>query len=111
MAQYYDQQLVDLIQFGFPLILIGHAFLVKPEKNHTSAGRFSHHVDKYTEEEFSFQPLAGPFDDQPFALHISPLMTIDKVGLDSKCTIIDLNWSKGLSMMEYLGIPILRYQI
>ena len=85
LVQYFDQQLVDLKQFGFPLDF--HVFLAEVKKNHTSAVKFSQHVDIYIEEELSFQSLEGPFDDQPFALHISPLTTREKAGSDSKRTI------------------------
>ena len=41
--------------------------------------------------------MVGPFDDPPFPLHISPLMTRDKAGSEKRRTIVDLSWPKGLS--------------
>ena len=93
-------QLVNLIKFGFPLDFDRTCALSRTEKNHISALKFSQHEDKYTEEELSFHALAGPFDDQSLALHIYPLMSKDKVGSNSKHTIIDLSWPKGLSIND-----------
>ena len=51
----------------------------------------------------------GLFDDLPFPLHISPLMTRDKAGSDKRRTIVDLSWPKGhsvnngVSNSSYLG--------
>ena len=51
----------------------------------------------------------GPFDVPPFSLHISPFLTREKPGSDTRRTIIDLSWPKlhsvndGVLNNEYLG--------
>ena len=77
--------------------------------NHTSANNYFEEVDRYIQEELSFEAMIGPFDDPTFPLHISPLMTRDKAGSDKRRTIVDLIWPKGLSVnngvsnCSYLG--------
>ena len=74
LSDYWDQQLVDLIEYGFPLdfdrsFQLGHIL-----DNHTSALQFSDHVDQYIAEELQHGALLGPFDHKPCSLHVSPFM-------------------------------------
>ena len=77
--------------------------------NHASARNFSDHIDKYLREELQFQAILGPFDDPPIKMHISPLMTREKSGSDSRRAIIDLSFPKssslhdGVAKNSYLG--------
>ena len=51
LSDYYDQQLLNLRQFGFPLDFDRSTILGVTENNHTSALNFSIHIDNYISEE------------------------------------------------------------
>ena len=56
------------------------------------------HVDRYTWEEVGFEAMLGPLDNNPFDVHISSFMTREKSDSDSRRTIMDLSFPKGLSV-------------
>ena len=96
LSNYWDVQLLDLLEYGFPLDVDRDTVLTSTETNHTSALQNSFHVQSYIQEELSFQAMLGPFQAKPISLHISHLMVRDKQ--DSKRTIMDLSWPKGASV-------------
>ena len=98
LKDYWDQQLLQLLQFGFPL-----DFRCCPLKhevgNHSSANEFPADVDTYIEEECKFGALLGPFDVNPIEnAHNSPFMTRNKPNSDRHRVIIDLSWPLGASV-------------
>ena len=109
LRDYFDQQLVDLMEFGFPLDFDRSCSLSSSDSNHTSAVKHPSHVENYITEELFHNAILGPLDSPPFPLHISPFMTRDKNGSDKRRTIIDLSWPKGSSVNDgvqgdcYLG--------
>ena len=109
LCDYFDKQLCDLIEFGFPLDFDRSRQLESTFANHPSARNFSEHIDKYLQEELQFQAILGPFDYPPIKMHVSPFMTREKSGSDSRRAIIDLSFPKGLSVNDgvakdsYLG--------
>ena len=78
LAQYWDAQLSDLLEFGFPLDASRDNQFICTEVNHALALRNVHHVQSYIEEELKFNAILGPFDNKPIPLHVSPLMVRDK---------------------------------
>ena len=78
LANYFDQQLVDLIEYGFPLDFDRNRKLGLIKDNHTSAIHNPSHIGAYIREELSFGAILGPLHDQPFPIHISPFMTWEK---------------------------------
>ena len=72
LCDYFDQQLVDLIQYEFTLDFDRNLELFISSKNHASAVEFAAHVDQYIEEELHHGALLGPLDHPPFNIHISP---------------------------------------
>ena len=117
LTQYWDQQLPDLIQYGFPLDFNRNCNLVSTYVNHTSAIEHEQHIDQYIAEELKYGTLYGPFDDTPIPVHISPLMTRAKQNSDKRRTIVDLSWPKNASVNAavqknvYLGSHfIVKYQ-
>ena len=109
LVDYFDQQLPDLIEFGFPLDFDRSRNLQSTIVNHASARLYPDHVDRYIQEEIGFQAMLGPLDSQPFDIHISPLMTRNTLDSESRRTIMDLSFPKGLSVNDgvsnniYLG--------
>ena len=100
LVNYFDQQLPDLIEFGFPLSFDRNLDLISTSQNHPSAVQFIDHVDKYITEELSYQAIIGPFDEMPFKMHIPPFMTRKKADSDTRRTIIDMSWPKGASVSD-----------
>ena len=109
MADYVDQQLPDLIEFGFPLDFDRSRDLQSTLVNHASARLYPEHVDRYIQEEVGFQAMVGPLDKESFDLHISPFVTREKLDSNSRRTIMDLSFLKGFSVNDgvlkgtYLG--------
>ena len=76
LADYWDQQLLQLLQFGFSLDFNRCCPLQHEVGNHSSANEFPEDVDAYIEEECKFGALLGPFDVNPTEnVHSSPFMT------------------------------------
>ena len=109
LSDYFVQQLPDLIESGFPLDFDRTRNLQSTLVNHASARLYPDHVDRYIREEVGFKAMFGPLDNKPFDVHISPFMTREKSNSDSRRTIMDLSFPKGLSVNDrvlnntYLG--------
>ena len=65
LQNYWDKQLLDLLQFGFPLDFNRTLQLNSTEENHKSALENSSHVEIYTAEELQHGVILGPFDAKP----------------------------------------------
>ena len=102
LSNYWDVQLLDLLEYGFPLDVHRDTVLTSTETNHASALQNSHHVHSYIQEELSFQAMLGPFQAKPISLHVSPLMVRDKQDSMKKRTIMDLSWPKGASVNAFV---------
>ena len=98
LENYWDQQLPDLIAFGFPLDFDRSNVLTSSFENHTSATDHVAHIDRYIQEELQHKALYGPFESVPFKVHVSPLMTREKQNSDNRRTIVDLSWPLGQSV-------------
>ena len=109
LKHYWDQQLPDLLEYGFPLDFDRNCQLQRVDSNHKSADIHLNHVKAYVQEQLSHKAIIGPFEELPGSFHISPLMTRDKQDSDKKRTIMDLSWPKGhsvnngVSKEKYLG--------
>ena len=57
----FDQQLPDLIQFGFPLDFDWTCTLGITVDNHNLANMYPGDINRYIQEELSYQALKGPF--------------------------------------------------
>ena len=55
-SDYFDQQLPDLIEFGFPLDFDTTRVLGVIEDNHPSAKKFADDIDAYIEKNFHSVP-------------------------------------------------------
>ena len=75
LTHYWEQQLPDLIPYGFPLDFNRNPNLVSTHVNHTSALEHEQHIDQYIAEELKYDALYGPFEHTPIPVHVSPLMT------------------------------------
>ena len=110
LSEYWDQQLLQLVTFGFPLDF-NHQCVIKADKtNHASAVKHPADIETYLKEEKQYQAILGPFKENPIHnCHYFPFMTRDKLGLENKRVIIDLSWppensvNAGIHKDSYLG--------
>ena len=109
LSKYWDQQLCDLLEFGFPLDFDRNCNLNSTEMNHFSAMQNPQHISQFIQEKLAYNAMLGPFDSKPIHMHVSPLLARDKQNSSSKRTIMDLSWPKGASVNDgvqkntYLG--------
>ena len=113
LHDFWDKQLVDLLEYGFPLDFDRRAPLMSTEENHASAQNFDSHVQTYISQELKHGAMLGPFASKPIHLYISPFMTREKPDSEVKRTIVDLSWPESYSVNdgvlrdEYLGSKFL----
>ena len=101
LKDYWDQQLLQFLEYGFPLGFNRSCKLGKYEWNHKSATDFQKDIQLYLKEEIEHGAIVGPFEKNPIPNgHISPLMTHPKASSDNRRVIMDLGWPKGLSVND-----------
>ena len=112
LKDYWDQQLLQLLRFGFPLDFNRNRHLHCEGDNHSSATQYPKDVDAYIQEETSYGAILGPFKENPIQnSHTSPFMTRNMPNSDRRRVIIDLSWPLGASVNagidkdNYLGSP------
>ena len=62
LEYYWDQQLVNLLRYGFLLDFDRTSPLMSTKNNHTSALTDIDHVRQHVQEELQYQAIIGPFD-------------------------------------------------
>ena len=107
LHKYWDQQLVDLLHYGFPLKFDRSRQLQSTEINHKSAIHYHDHVSHYIAEELKHGVMYGPFDEQSIPCHISPFLTRHKPNSNNRRVIVDLSWPVGHSVND--GVAKDRY--
>ena len=100
LAQYWDKQIVDLLQYGFPLDFDRSRLLQSTYVNHSSALKFPDHVQNYIQTEKQYEAILGPFHELPFQCHVSPFLTRDKPNSNNRRVILDLSFPKGRSVND-----------
>ena len=96
---YWDHQLLQCLEFGFPLGFNRTCPLKHDKENHKSALQFPQDVEKYIQEEKSFGAIMGPFKEPPIKdWHFSPFMTRHKPNSDTRRVILDHSWPRGESV-------------
>ena len=109
LADYWDKQLVDLLEFGFPLDFDRTFELQSTEEKHAPGRDHAYDIECYIQEELKQGAMLGPFAQKRIPLHISPFMTREKPDSEVRHTIVDLSWPKNLSVNaavmkdKYLG--------
>ena len=117
LVEYHDKEVVELMEFGFPLGMVGDIPSNPPGVNHGGAIRFPRSVGKYLKTELQEGAVLGPFKSNPFSpSSFSPLSTTEKSDSVDRRVIMDLSYPIGhsvndlISTSEYLGAPMrLRY--
>ena len=113
LKHYWDKQLLNLIQYGFPLSFDDSVKLVSTETNHSSARQYPNDIKVYLQEK-AFNAILGPFLEPPISdLHVSPFLIREKTGSASCRVIVDLSFPPGSSVNagvdpnSYLGSEFL----
>jgi hypothetical protein len=111
---FHDQQIFDLIKYGFPLDLDKSSFIQNLAlTNHGSALQFPAAVDNYFSTEINLGSIFSPFSDPPLQeLHCSPRMTAPKDG-SGRRIIVNLSYPSPqqqsvnilVSKTTYVGTP------
>ena len=107
---YEHAELVQHLEFGFPLGLNDVPELESSKRNHGSAYAFYNHVDKFIAEEVKLGGLTGPFARVPWwDTILSPLMTAPKKPASRRtvydASFGDLSLNNATPSDEYLGQP------
>ena len=89
-----DQQLVDFLQYGFP---VGYCAPHPPTTqlpNHSSATANPDHVLKYINTECNKDAMLGPFSSSPFIqwTRLNPMMTRPKRDSSELRVILDMSF-------------------
>ena len=93
-----DKQLVQFLEFGFPVGYTGAQPPTLNLPNHSSAIKHPLHVDTYLATEVD--KVAIPLDSQPFTewWRVNPLMTRPKRDSNKMRVILDLSFPQGFSV-------------
>ena len=93
LQEYHDKEVVNLMQFGFPLGVRNNHLLTRTSvKNHSTANEHPEAIKKYIKKERSEGALMGPFSNPPHtAYHFSPMLTRPK-GENQRRVIVDLSY-------------------
>ena len=76
LADYPRKELVDFLQYGFPIGVSQEGITEPSLKNHSSSYMYFSHLDKFCIKEIAKTGLTGPFGNVPFSSYqISPMMT------------------------------------
>ena len=70
LSNYWDQQLCDLLEFGFPLDFDRSCKLDSIEENHASANENMEDISQFLEEEMQYQAILGPFHSKPICIYL-----------------------------------------
>ena len=100
LKNFWVKQIVDAIQYGFPLDFDRSCQLQSTDTNHTSGLQHLDHIESYIMEQCALNAMYGPFKEPPIELHVSPLMSRTKQNSNKRMTIMDLSWPRGFSVND-----------
>ena len=102
-GNYNDQLLLNYLEFGFPLCVNRASLHFNSHvENHPSAVNYPHDVDVYFDKELSHQAIVGPFEEIPFPVHYSPLLSRPKPD-DTRRIIANLSFPYGASLNDCIS--------
>ena len=113
LAEYHDVQLVDYLEYGWPVDYTADQPPVSAKENHRESQDNAVHIKKYVDKELECGALYGPFDEPPFRpwTQFSPLMTRPKRNSQARRVIVDLSFpgaqsvNAGIRRAQYQGKP------
>ena len=107
LADYYDLQVCELLDYGFPIGFEGSVENLFSQKqfwkctNHKGATEFPVDINLYIQKESKYSAILGPFKNNPFnsKLVISPLNTVPKKSLVKEESLWILAFQKEMQSM------------
>ena len=110
---YHDRQVVQFLEFGWPINYAGDNPPFGPVENHNGAKDFPEFIESKIRSEVSRLRVIGPCDDSSFVepIWISPVNSVEK-GTSDRRFIVDMSFPEGGSLNDgiekdsYLGEPI-----
>ena len=123
LLNFPDKDLVDLLDYGWPLDYTSTQIPVPTYENHSKDEDDVIHIETFIAKKLNHSAMFGPFESAPFKpwLQCSPIMTRPKKNSLDKRIIIDLSFPRGRSVSVsivkgfYLGknliSPYLYFQI
>ncbi|CAC5407176.1 unnamed protein product [Mytilus coruscus] len=116
LAMYHDSDVVNFLEYGFPLSCEGSCSGLAVEKNHAGARSHPDDMRKYLKKECTYGSIIGPFFSNPFDtdMVISPLNSVPKKDTLDRRVILDLSFdvdgedsvNSHICKDLYLGNPI-----
>ena len=114
LHDYEDSEIVEYLEFGFPISHDGRPTNTGGCPNHTGATQFKQEIETYIDRELKEKSAIGPLhkDELGIPLTVSPLNSVDKRDSSERRVILDLSFppgcavNEGISKREYLGSPI-----
>ena len=105
LENYDDKQIIDLLQFGFPLSHDGKTGSKLVPKNHGGACDWPKEIEKILNKEIAARAAIGPFNVSPFReeTFLSPHNSVPKKDSQDRRLILDLSFPQGNSIND--GIP------
>ena len=97
LESYPNKDLVDKLEFGFPIGTSENPDLEPTMKNHSSSYMYFSWLDKFCVKEIEKCGLTGPFGISPFSnYHVSPMMTSFKKPNKRRC-VFDATYGMSLN--------------
>ena len=103
LVDYNDQQVIQLLRFGFPLEFdhqVQYTSHILP--NHKGATMYPDEMDAYIHKELTKGTMIGPFNQNPFGKRakFSPMNTREKRDSTDRRVIMDLSFPPGASIND-----------
>jgi hypothetical protein len=100
LSNYFDYEVCDLLEFGFPISCNFDNLNVICEENHKGATMFPDQMAKYLCDEMEAGSVVGPFSVSPFVggHNVSPLNSVPKEVPEDRRVILDLSFPCGASV-------------
>ena len=97
LMEYPKKELVDFLEFGFPIGVDIDGYTEPSLKNHSSSYMYYSHIDKFCVKEIARAGLTGPFGNAPFSSYqTSPMMTSFKKP-SSRRPVFDASFGSSLN--------------
>ncbi len=114
LVDYPDKEVVEFLEFGFPVRAMGPIPEKSPCSNHGGTLKYSNQIDSYIRKELEAGSIIGPFDSVPFSSKtvFSPLSTAEKKDSVKRRVVVDLSFPLGRSVNDmvppgkYMGSPM-----
>lgn len=114
LSEYHDKEIVNYIEFGWPVGYHSDKPPVTTYENHQSARSHQADVETFIATELEFGAILGPFTLPPFSpwMRTSPIMTRPKKDSSLRRVIVDLSYpsgegvNAGIDIQDYFGRDI-----